>query len=124
MYLNILVLMSVGWNASLHMISKGLSFYSQEPRVHPIVWDNPSSNICPESSLLLYLMLIRASQHFSFNERWPCAPPNTHFQEVCFVQGPIFKRLDWHRSQSNFYAHKAWRLPVFHGLRTVRFIIT
>ena len=45
----------------------------------------PWSSCLPcESSLLFYLVLIRASQHFSFNECWPCAPPNTLFKRSAF----------------------------------------
>ena len=40
--------------------STGLSFYLQEPRVQPIGWDNPSSNICPGQAE------IPVSLHFFF----------------------------------------------------------
>ena len=75
--------------APLSRTLKRFAFYLQVALWQPIGWDNPSSNICPGrtgnavSPHFFYLVLVRASQHFNFNECWPCAPPNTHFQVFC-----------------------------------------
>ena len=92
--------MSVGLARLSLMFSRGLSFYLQVPRGQPIGWDNPSSNICPGQAerpvslhFFFYLVLIRASQHFSFNECWPCAPPITHFQVFFYHRNLADKAL-------------------------------
>ena len=62
-----------------------------------------SSFPCCEPSLLLYLVLNKALQHFTFNKCWPCAPLTHIFKRsaLFYVQGPLREQARWTNSSAD-----------------------
>ena len=94
--------------------------WAGESPLRYLPWSNWKS--C-ESSLLFYLVLVRASQHFIFNECWPCAPPNTHFQEVMFLFQATYRQSIPKTPKLHLLRQSRFYLRLWWDTNSIRFIM-